>query len=150
MKRVIAILLLLAAVPTTATGLNAAAPVLSEARFEQLALTVTDIDAARIFYRDHLGLRLMFEANNMLFFDVSGTRLMIARDEARQRPARPSGILYFHVEDFAAALERLQGTGATLVGAVETVQMTGAGSLKLQQFEDVDGNMLAIMGFVPR
>lgn len=150
MKRVIAILLLLAAVPTTATSLNAAAPVLSEARFEQLALTVTDIDAARIFYRDHLGLRLMFEANNMLFFDVSGTRLMIARDEARQRPARPSGILYFHVEDFAAALERLQGTSATLVGAVETVQMTGAGSLKLQQFEDVDGNMLAIMGFVPR
>lgn len=150
MKRVIAILLLLAAVPTTATGLNAAAPVLSEARFEQLALTVTDIDAARIFYRDHLGLRLMFEANNMLFFDVSGTRLMIARDEARQRPARPSGILYFHVGDFAAALERLQGTSATLVGAVETVQMTGAGSLQLQQFEDVDGNMLAIMGFVPR
>ena len=86
----------------------------------------------------------------MLFFDVGGTRLMIARDEARQRPTRPSGILYFHVEDFAAALVRLQGTNATVIGPVETVQTTAAGSLRLQQFEDADGNMLAIMGFVPR
>lgn len=91
----------------------------------------------------------MFEANNMLFFDVGGIRLMIARDEARERPARPHGILYFHVEDFNAALVRLQGTRANLIGAVETVQTTSSGSLRLQQFEDADGNMLAIMGFVP-
>lgn len=150
MRSWMAIPLLLAAVPTIVTAQNLAAPVLNEARFEQVALTVTDLDVARTFYRDRLGLRLMFEANNMLFFDVGGTRLMIARDEARQRPARPGGILYFHVEDFAAALVRLQGTRATLVGPVETIQTTAAGSLRLQQFEDVDGNMLAIMGFVPR
>ena len=150
MKGLLAIPLFLAVLPTTTTAQNSVAPVLNEARFEQVALTVADVDAARTFYRDRLGLRLMFEANNMLFFDVGGTRLMIARDEARQRPTRPSGILYFHVEDFAAALIRLQGTRATLVGPVETVQTTAAGSLRLQQFEDADGNMLAIMGFVPR
>lgn len=150
MKRWTILSLLLAAVPTIAIGQDARAPVLNEARFEQVALTVTDVDVARTFYRDRLGLRLMFDANNMLFFDVGGTRLMIARDEARQRTARPGGILYFHVEDFAAALVRLQGTRATLVGPVETVQTTAAGSLRLQQFEDADGNMLAIMGFVPR
>jgi methylmalonyl-CoA/ethylmalonyl-CoA epimerase len=150
MKGLLAIPLFLAVLPTTTTAQNSVAPVLNEARFEQVALTVADVDAARTFYRDRLGLRLMFEANNMLFFDVGGTRLMIARDEARQRPTRPSGILYFHVEDFAAALVRLQGTRATLVGPVETVQTTAAGSLRLQQFEDADGNMLAIMGFVPR
>jgi methylmalonyl-CoA/ethylmalonyl-CoA epimerase len=149
MKVWVALPFLLASVPTMATAEAMAAPVLSEARFEQVALTVTDLDAARTFYRDRLGLRLMFEANAMLFFDVSGTRLMIARDEARQRPARPIGILYFHVEDFAAALLRLEGTRATLVGGVETVQSTAAGSRRLQQFEDADGNMLAIMGFVP-
>lgn len=150
MKGLLAIPLFLAVLPTTTTAQNSVAPVLNEARFEQVALTVANVDAARTFYRDRLGLRLMFEANNMLFFDVGGTRLMIARDEARQRPTRPSGILYFHVEDFAAALVRLQGTRATLVGPVETVQTTAAGSLRLQQFEDADGNMLAIMGFVPR
>lgn len=150
MKGAIAIMLLLAAVPAVSAGQTTATPVLAEARFEQVALTVADVDAARTFYRDRLGLRLMFEANNMLFFDVGGTRLMIARDADRQRPGRPAGILYFHVDDFAAALNRLQGTEAVLVGVVETVQTTGSGALKLQQFEDADGNMLAIMGFVPR
>lgn len=150
MKGLLAIPMFLAVVPATSTAQSAAARVLNEARFEQVALTVTDIDVARTFYRDRMGLRLMFEANNMLFFDIGGTRLMIARDEARKRPERPGGILYFHVEDFAAALVRLQGTRATLVGAVETVQTTSSGALRLQQFEDADGNMLAIMGFVPR
>lgn len=150
MKGWMIVSMLLAAIPATAADQSAAAPVLNEARFEQVALTVKDVDAARTFYRDRLGLRLMFEANNMLFFDVGGTRLMIAKDEARQRTARPGGILYFHVEDFASAYVRLQGTRAPLIGEIETVQTTTSGSLKLQQFEDADGNMLAIMGFVPR
>lgn len=141
--------MLLASASSAGLAQSAQPPVLTSAHFEQVALTVNDIDAARVFYRDRLGLRLMFEANSMLFFDVGGTRLMIARDGARERSARPHGILYFHVEDFNAALVRLQGTNAKLVGAVETVQTTNSGSLRLQQFEDTDGNMLAIMGFVP-
>lgn len=141
---------LLVCVATRATAQTPSPPVLASARFEQVALTVVDADAARSFYRDRLGLRLLFEANDMLFFDVSGTRLMIARDPKRTRVARPQGVLYFHVDDFAAALARLQASGARLVGAVETVQSSAAGTLRLQQFEDPDGNMLAIMGFVPR
>lgn len=148
MKVWLAVPLLLAIVPTTTAGQSAAAPVLNEARLEQVALTISDVDAARTFYRDSLGLRLMFEANDMLFFEVGGTRLMLAQDNAWRRPARPGSILYFHVEDFAAALVRLQGKPVTLVGPVETVQTISSGSLRLQQFEDADGNMLAIMGFV--
>jgi methylmalonyl-CoA/ethylmalonyl-CoA epimerase len=140
---------LLASAHTAGGAQSAQPPVLTSAHFEQVALTVTDINVARIFYRDRLGLSLMFEANNMLFFDVGGTRLMVARDVARQRSARPHGILYFRVDDFNAALVRLQGARANMVGEVETVQNTSSGSLRLQQFEDADGNMLAIMGFVP-
>jgi catechol 2,3-dioxygenase-like lactoylglutathione lyase family enzyme len=140
----------LALAPACAAAQPGGAPVLAAARFEQIAMTVSDLDAARAFYRDRLGLRLMFEAGEMLFFDVGGTRLMLAHDEARTRSERPSGILYFHVEDFAASLARLQASRATLVGPVETVQEEPAGWLRLQQFEDPDGNMLAIMGFVPR
>lgn len=140
--------LLMATLLAPPSDQDAAGPVLTQARFEQVALTVADIGAARTFYHDRLGLRLLFEANMMLFFDVSGTRLMIAHDEARPRPLQPTGILYFHVDDFDAAMVRLQGTRARLVGTIETVQTTASGSLRLQQFEDPDGNMLAIMGFV--
>jgi len=107
----------------------ARSPVLTSGRLEQVALTVTDLDKARSFYRDTLGLRLIFEANRMLFFDVSGTRLMIAHDRDRQRPAHAAGILYFHVDDFAAALGRLRRSGAPLVGDIETVQSSSSGSL---------------------
>lgn len=150
MMAFLSIALLQAAVAAAPASHESPPPVLLEARFAQVALTVTDLDAARIFYRDGLGLHLMFEANNMLFFDVGGTRLMVARDDARVQPARPGSIFYFHVDDFDAALVRLQRIQAKLVGPVETVQTTDAGSLRLQQFEDADGNMLAIMGFVPR
>ncbi len=149
MKKWIA-LLAFAATPMSARAQDAPAPVLAKAQFEQVALTVTDLDAARTFYRDRLGLPLQFEAGDMLFFDVAGTRLMLARDTARRPPERPAGILYFHVDDFAAARVRLEASDAALVGDVETVQSTPAGFLRLQQFADPDGNMLAIMGFVPR
>lgn len=141
-------LLMASALPAPVAEPNPA-PVLASARFEQVALTVGDLDQAREFYGSILGLRLMFEANNMLFFDVSGTRLMIALDAEREGPRRPASILYFHVDDFRAALVRLRGSGAKLVGAVETVRENGDGRLQLQQFEDHAGNMLAIMGFAP-
>lgn len=147
-----AVALLVATILLTshAFGEPARPPVLTSGRFEQVAVTVTDMERARVFYRDTLGLRLMFEANGMLFFDVSGTRLMIAADSGRQRPAKPTGILYFHVDDFAAACDRLKLNAVSLVGEVETVQSSSSGSLKLQQFTDADGNMLAIMGMVSR
>ncbi len=142
--------LALAATPMAAQAEDGRTPVLARAQFEQVALTVSNLDTARAFYRDRLGLPLLFEAGDMLFFDVAGTRLMLARDTARKLSERPAGILYFHVDDFAAALGRLRASDAALVGDVETVQSTQAGFLRLQQFSDPDGNMLAIMGLVSR
>lgn len=150
MKAALLVAAVLATMPSNALAQAEKAPVLTNGRFEQVALTVADLPTALTFYRDRIGLRLLFEANQMLFFDVSGTRLMIAADGRRQRSATPTGILYFHVDDFEAALVRLQDSGAKLIGAVETVQSTPAGTLQLQQFEDPDGNMLAIMGFLAR
>lgn len=132
--------------PLAATG-----PVLGEERnqLQQVALTTRDFDRAIVFYRDELGLTLMFVANEMAFFDLSGTRLTIALDAARME-GRHQSILYFDVGDFEATLARLESSGIELEGSVETVQVTEAGALKLQQFLDPDGNALAIMGTVPQ
>ena len=115
---------------------------------QQVALTTRDLNRAIAFYRDTLGLPLMFEANNMAFFDVAGMRLMVALDRNREM-ARPATILYFDAPDFDMTVARLRAANVTLEGPVETVQSTAEGDLKLQQFVDPDGNALAVMGLVP-
>src|SRR5687768_917672 len=48
----------------------------------QVALTVRDLDRARVFYRDTLGLPLLFEAPpSMMFFDLAGLRLLVGKEE---------------------------------------------------------------------
>jgi catechol 2,3-dioxygenase-like lactoylglutathione lyase family enzyme len=119
-------------------------------RLQQVALTTSDLPRAIRFYRDTLGLPLMFETNGMAFFDVAGMRLMIAQDKLRPINKRPTSILYFDAPEFEVSLLNLKATGVPFEGSVETVQRTAQGDLKLQQFKDPDGNALAIMGMVPK
>lgn len=119
-------------------------------RLQQVAITTGDLERSIVFYRDTIGLKQMFVTNNMAFFDLAGTRLMVALDRKRQRSERTQSILYLDVHDFHAAVTRLKALGLPLDGPVETVQTTGAGALRLQQFTDPDGNALAVMGFVPQ
>ena len=116
-------------------------------RLQQVAITVRELPRAIAFYRDTLGLPLMFVTNNMAFFDIDGMRLMVAVDPKRL-VSRPTAILYFDVADLDAKVASLAAAGVKLEGAVETVQLTAQGDLKLQQFVDPDGNALAVMGFV--
>lgn len=117
---------------------------------QQIALTTTNLERANHFYGQLLGLPFLFQSNNMLFFDVGGTRLMIAVDLSRASPPRPTSILYFDTPVFETTLQKLKALPVSFVGPVETVQTSAAGDLKLQQFYDPDGNALAIMGVVPR
>jgi methylmalonyl-CoA/ethylmalonyl-CoA epimerase len=129
--------------PATATSAG-----LGGNRLQQIAITTADLPRAVAFYRDVLGLPLLFESNGMAFFDVAGVRLMVALD--RDRPtARPTSIIYFDAPAFDAKVARLRQLDLPLDGPVETVQRTAAGSLRLQQFRDPDGNALAVMGLVP-
>ena len=44
----------------------------------QIAVPLTDIERAKVFYRDVLGMRFLFQAPPGLgFFDVGGVRLML-------------------------------------------------------------------------
>jgi len=142
----VGVCVLLAAAPLQAQDPPVLAP--GAHRVQQVALTTTDLDRSITFYRDRLGLQLLFVAHNMAFFDLSGTRLMVSLDRTR-RTSRPQSILYFDTPDFDAAVSRLAALNIPREGGVETVQTGRSGSLKLQQFVDPDGNALAVMGFVP-
>ena len=59
---------------------SAAAP-LALGTIGQIAITVTEVDRAIAFYRDVLGMNLLFQVPNMGFFACDGVRLMISGAE---------------------------------------------------------------------
>src|SRR5260221_9122022 len=67
----------------------------------QIALSVRDLSRANAFYRDILGLQHLFDAPNMSFFDVSGTRLMLSAQGGE--PGSRGTLIYFRVADVATA-----------------------------------------------
>jgi len=80
-------------------------------RIGQIAITVGDVDRAKAFYRDVLGMRFLFEAPGLAFFDCGGVRLMLSVPE----PAfdHPGSIVYFAVDDIQGTYEALQARGVT-------------------------------------
>jgi catechol 2,3-dioxygenase-like lactoylglutathione lyase family enzyme len=130
---------------TRAAGLSDSAETgpLRGHKFAQIAIQVTDVDRATAFYRDVLGLQLLFVANGMVFFAVGDTRLMIEHGKPGQ-----STTLYFDDPNLEQSRVRLETNGVQFAGPIETVQRTKVFELKLIEFTDPDGNPLALMGEV--
>ncbi|MDZ4741419.1 MAG: VOC family protein, partial [Alphaproteobacteria bacterium] len=68
-------------------------------KLAQVALTTRDLPKAIEFYRDALGLKLMFEVSGMAFFDMDGTRLMIGASQSTE-PLQNNSYLYFDAGDW--------------------------------------------------
>ncbi|MBX7459025.1 LuxR C-terminal-related transcriptional regulator [Qipengyuania sp. 1NDH17] len=107
----------------------------------QIARTVSDIDAARQWYRDVFGLEPLFDAGNMAFFACNGTRLMLVEGEAG-----PESILYFRVGDIHAVFREMEERGAKVVSAPHRIHTHEDGSEEWMGFvEDNDGRPLGLM-----
>lgn len=126
---------------------TAAAP-FGLSRIGQIALTVTDVDRAIAFYRDTLGMKLLFQVPNLGFFDCAGVRLMLSGAE---KPTGPSNsVLYFKVPDLETAFQTLQQRGAAFDRDPHLVARLSDHDLWMAFFRDPDGNLLALMREVPR
>lgn len=111
----------------------------------QIALSVTDARRATEFYRDRLGLRLLFEAPpGLAFFECSGVRLMLAEPETPSEK-HASSVLYFKVPDVEAGYTALKASGVAFEGEPHVVHRAAAYELWMAFFEDGEGNMHALM-----
>lgn len=113
----------------------------------QIALTVRDLPAAVAFYRDTLGLALMFEVPNMAFFDAGTVRLMLGLPENAGAPIGNS-ILYYQVPDIQAAHALLVERGVTFIGAPHRVAKMPDHDLWMAFLRDPEGNTLGLMSEV--
>ena len=105
-------------------------------------------ERATAFYRDVLGLPLLYSYGELVFFDCAGTRLYLqAVPEDRWVPG---SIIYFTVRDIAAAHEELTAKGAAFRGAPHMIHKHDHGVEEwMAFFDDGEGNTLALMSRVP-
>src|SRR4051794_32410334 len=92
----------------------------SLAGIRQIAVPVSDIEEAKQFYRDVLGMRHLFDAPPALsFFDCGGVRLMLSAvkesDGAEQQPEEQHPVLYYDVRDIRATYAALKSAGAKTI-----------------------------------
>ena len=119
-------------------------------RIAQIAIIVRDTPRATRFYRDTLGLRLLFEAPpNLAFFDCGGVRLMLGPAEGTGKD-NMSSILYYNVPDIHRAHESLVGRGVRFEEVPHIVAKLPDRDVWLAIFRDSEDNLLALMSEVPR
>ncbi len=107
-------------------------------------MTVRDPGRAVRFYRDTLGVRLLFEAPpNLAFFDCDGVRLMIAPAEGAFEP--PGSVLYFAVDDIHARHQELAARGVNFKTEPHMIAKLPDREVWLADFEDGEGNTLSLM-----
>lgn len=115
----------------------------------QIAFRVRDLRGAISFYRDVLGLPLLFEAPpGMAFFDCGGTRLMLSLPE--EGDGGPPSLVYYTVEDIQGAARQLEARGAALEQAPHLVAKLAHADLWLAFLRDSEGGILALMSEVPQ
>lgn len=114
---------------------------------KQIAVNVKDPARATAFYRDVIGLKFLFAAGSLAFFDCGGVRLMLTTAEKPEFD-HPSSILYFNVADLRAAYERIKGAGASFVDEPHLVARMPDHELWMCVFHDTEGNLQALMSEV--
>lgn len=115
-------------------------------RICQVATTVQNIERAVEFYRDRLGLTLLFQAPPRLaFFECGGMRLMFSEPEPGSAHDHPGSVLYFSVEDIEDVHRTLLERGVECIGVPHRVAKMPDHDLWLAEFRDTEGNTLALM-----
>jgi len=87
-----------------------------------IVILTPDLDEARRFYRDVLGLKLRREAANQLIFDLGGAELHVfscadPAPAAYRHGATAATVCAFEVASIEAEMERMQARGVVFLHA---------------------------------
>ena len=111
----------------------------------QIAYTVSDVPRSVAFYRDAIGLKLLFEAPpGLAFFDCAGIRLMLSKPEGDFRPGS-SSVVYFRVSDIEGTQQAMKQRGVSFVDDPHLIAKLPDHELWMCFFRDPDGHTLALM-----
>lgn len=110
----------------------------------QITLPVSNPDASEAFYRDKLGLPLLFRYGHLVFFNCNGVRLMLEGNA--KDVATPTGVcLYFKIEGIEKRWDTMQQNGVVFEDEPHLIFKMPDHELWMVFLRDPDGNLLALM-----
>lgn len=114
----------------------------------QIHISVDDLPRAVAFYRDVLGLRLLFEvpAQSMAFFDCGGVRLYLGTPEGSEFHSNP--LIYYEVDSIEDAFHAIAERGGRFDTRPRVVHRTDTIELWIAGLRDPDGNHVFLMSEV--
>ena len=119
-------------------------------RIAQIAMWVSDVDAAEDFYERKLGLKKLFRPGpDMVFFDCAGTRLYLHKGRTAEDVAKAS-LIYLQCEDIAAAAAELKGRGVEFADEPHCIAQMPAYDLWLCFAKDPDGHLIGLEMQAPK
>lgn len=113
----------------------------------QVSVPVKDLERSVKFYKELLGLELLFQTDSMAFFDCNGLRLLVSLPE-KEDFAHASSVFYFHVEHIQEAYESFKAKGVVFIDEPHMVAKMGQTETWMVFFEDTEGNTHALMSEV--
>jgi len=116
----------------------------SPRKIAQIAIAVRDLERAKAFYRDVLGLAWIADAPpGLSFFQCGEVRLMLSQPEGPETAG--NSILYYAVDDAQAAHDALIAQGVTFDAEAHVVGRLGDKEVSLAVCRDSEGNLLGLM-----
>ena len=113
----------------------------------QIGIPIKNLDRAIAFYKEQLGLPLLFNTDSMAFFDCDGVRLLLSIPENEQF-AHPSSVIYFQVNDIREKYEKLLANGVSFVDEPHVVAKIGQTETWMTFFKDTEDNVMAFISEV--
>jgi methylmalonyl-CoA/ethylmalonyl-CoA epimerase len=126
----------------------AAADTLEITGVGQIGINVHDLKRATEFYRDTLGMHLLYEFPGLAFFDCGGVRLMLSKAEKPEFD-HPASIIYYRVGDIQQTARALTDRGVVLEHEPSVIAKMADHDLWMCFIRDTEGNFIGLMSEVP-
>jgi methylmalonyl-CoA/ethylmalonyl-CoA epimerase len=123
---------------------------ISLCRIKQIAIPVDDVEKAKTFYRDALGMQHLFDAPpGLSFFDCGGVRLMLCGPAAQGKDGdRQHAVLFYDVSDIRKTYAAIKAAGAPSLAEPHIIARMNGLEVWIAELADGQGNNVSLISEV--